>query len=419
MNSVFKFSALALLLGAGAGTAHADSAETKGGIKIKTDDGRFEASIGGRLQFDGNLVMKDDAAAFGSGSSSFVDRSSFYFRRIYLTFAGKAYGWKYKIEPDLCGSGGVSNSDPAASATDIGNTCRELNFQDIYLGTDVGPGELLFGQRKVFRGMEELTSSNELTMMERPFISGPLLSGRDFAQGIFYSIPREHYTASAAVYSLHGSTTNATQGIGGNTRLTFAPLLTEGKTVHLGVTYSAESVDVPSGGGASSSARYFGRLGNNQSLVSASSAFDSNDTWTAEAATTFGPFFAQAEYLSSKFAGSPAAADQTVDAWYVQASWFVTGETKPYKAKDAIYGNPKPKGAKGALELTLRYEDAKNGDLTSATAVNELQDLIVGANWYVNPNVRFMLNYIMGSAERVDGQKDEPDTIAARAQFSF
>ena len=42
-----------------AGAATADPAETKGGLVIKTDDGRFEGKVGGRIQFDGNLIDED------------------------------------------------------------------------------------------------------------------------------------------------------------------------------------------------------------------------------------------------------------------------------------------------------------------------------------------------------------------------
>ena len=46
-NTITKGAVAAALIGL-AQPALADSAETKGGIKIKTDDGRFEASIRGR-----------------------------------------------------------------------------------------------------------------------------------------------------------------------------------------------------------------------------------------------------------------------------------------------------------------------------------------------------------------------------------
>ncbi len=42
--------------------------------------------------------------------------------------------------------------------------------------------------------------------------------------------------------------------------------------------------------------------------------------------------------------------------------------------------------------------------------------LTVGANWYWNPQVRFMLNYI---ASDVAEGTDEPNAVTARMQFDF
>ncbi len=48
-------------------------------------------------------------------------------------------------------------------------------------------GKFTIGHFKPYRSMEELTSSNEITMMERPFASATgLYNGRQFQQGVGY-----------------------------------------------------------------------------------------------------------------------------------------------------------------------------------------------------------------------------------------
>lgn len=413
--------------------ALADQAETKGGVTVKTDDGRFEVKIGGRIHFDGNLVSEDEDAPFGSSAAP--SQSGFYFRRIYLSLSGKAYGWKYKVEPDF-----APNNQSGATS---------IAFQDVYLATDVGPGELQLGQRKPFRAMEELTSSNDLLMIERPFASasgGMLKAGsangsagagsvgdREFQQGVFYHGAGDWFSWGLSVHSLRRDNTNGTEGIGESARFTAAPLMDGTTIVHVGVSYSAENPassqntatnqSIGAGGFA-----YAGRRGPSFNLGTTTGDVS---TIGFEYANVFGPFFAQAEYmLQTQDAGSQApvnADDQDITAYYVQASYFVTGESKPYKSADGVFGSPKPNSEAGAIEITGRYDIAKADDPgytgSSCTAVTDTKCQItavtLGLNYYVNPNVRFMLNYVMGEADKGATGKDKPETIAARFQMSW
>jgi len=438
VNKLTQFCVTAALAVA-CSTAYADAAETKGGLKIKTDDGRFEMSIGGRIHFDADIMDTDDGSGFGSdrnAPSNFVNKSGAYVRRVYLTLKGKAYGWNYKIEPDFCGAGGVSTKTTklpgpdntagtpdditvVTSAADLSNTCREVNWQDVYISTDVGPGELLFGQRKALRSMEELTSSNDILLIDRPYVSASgTFAGREFVNGVFYLVSQPSYGISGGFASLHSMTSDVTEGTYWGVRGTYTPLNTEGSILHIGASYSGENPH--NSNSAAAQFRYFGRLGINQTLAATTSK---DQTFTGELAGAFGPFFFQAEYGNEKFDQSAGAPSQTVDAWYIQSSYFLTGETKPYKTKEAVFTTPKPKHDFGAIELVARYEQAKNKDAfgaCSATATEfKVSDLAFGANYYVNPNVRFMLNYILGKQDRGAAGSDEPKTLAARAQFSF
>jgi phosphate-selective porin OprO/OprP len=460
MNQFFKLSAVAAALAA-SGLAFADTSETKGGVKIKTDDGRFEASIGGRIHFDGNLISEDTGAfnnnsapGAGAGSNNVSNsaNSGFYFRRIYLTLAGKLYGWTYKIENDFAGN----NATGAASN----------GFQDVWLGTEIGPGEIQFGQRKAFRAMEDLTSSNDVLMIERPFASssGGLFAGglgsREFQDGLFYHGNGDNYTWGVSFTSLRAINTAGTEGVGTSTRGTFAPLNEEGSIVHLGANFSYERPANNQGVGGTAApgnntpatlgatAGYGARRGATATLGTT----DNNvGTWGVEYANVFGPWFLQAEYYnqlqlaSTKAANGGTAAlensaptNQTIEAYYVQTSIFVTGESKPYKKKDGVFGNPKPVNDFGAFELTARYDSAKNKDNPTACAAQggvglgsvavgtagrdtcRVSAITLGTNYYVNPNVRFMLNYVIGNFDLGSGAgSDKPRALAARAQISF
>ena len=462
MNKLLKLSAIAAAIAA-SGAAYADPAETKGGIKVKTEDGRFEANLGGRIHFDANLI-KEDKQPFNGITPKGTANSGFFFRRIYLTVTGKAYGWKYKIEPDFA----PGNANGATS----------IAFQDVFLATDLGPGEIQLGQRKPFRAMEDLTSSNDLLMIERPFASssGGMFKGgtgasssattsvtnaggscvtatpctgsvttttvtaandREFQQGVFYHGNGDNYTWGLSVHSLRRDNTAGSEGIGESARVTFAPILSEGSVIHLGLSYSGENPANNQGASSSTSTvalgaggfAYGGRRGPTFNLGSTTGKVD---TIGLEYANVFGPFFAQAEYMTQKEkVGTTApinAKSQTVNAFYVQGSFFLTGETKPYKNKDGVFGSAKPINDFGAVELTARYDMAKNKDFPGASGTScsaagadkcQVSAITVGTNYYFNPNVRFMVNYIMGTADQGAGGKDKPKTLAARFQMNW
>jgi phosphate-selective porin OprO/OprP len=408
-----------------AGAAHADVSETKGGIKVKTDDGRFEASVGGRIMFDLYALSEDDDATLAGapfGSNKLPTASSTYFRRIYLTLKGKAYGWSYKIEPDFAG------------ASTNGDDTRDIAFQDVYLSHAFGPGEVIFGQIKPFRGMEELTSSNDLTMMERPFASAAGIfaggASREFQQGVFYRGEIADFIYGAGVFDLRRDNTRATEGVGGNARIVFAPIHTDTQTLHIGVSYTEENPhnkdDTGTDQDIGTSVKYVGRRGPGLTL-GLTTGGEKADTIGGEIAGAFGPATLQAEYMVQTLDQADDALgnhvdSQDIEAWYVQGSYFITGESKPYKKADGVFGSPKPKNDFGAFEVAVRYEEAKNKDSNAkcdATATKcEASLLTAGVNWYANPNVRFMFEYLKGEAD-YGVAKDKPDAFTARAQFSF
>ena len=431
VRNTIKLGALAVAVLGCAQPAFADQAETKGGIKVKTDDGRFEANVGGRIHFDVN-VFKEDEDSFGalaSGSKLTPVNSSAYLRRVYLTLKGKLYGWNYKIEPDL------------ANNTQTGATT--IAFQDITLSTDVAGGELIFGQFKPYRSMEDLTSSNDILIIERPSTSSNgVFSGREFQQGVAYKYPiMEGMLAEASLFSMRGSTTAANEGVGYNARFAWAPMMDDGAVVHVGLNYSYENPQDASAAAPGTatniteSMSYAGRRGPSLNL-GATSGSEPAKSLGLEFATVFGPFFLQAEYVDSKLSlqQPTAAPNPDVKAMYAQVAFELTGEHKPYKPADGVFGNVKPLGAAGAFELVARIDTAKNDDLpaggctVATTPVSaaltgsdacKATSLTAGLNWYPNPNVRFMFNWIKGKADAGAAGKDEPTAYVARAQVSF
>ncbi len=356
--------------------------ETKGGIKITSPDKKFEASVGGRIHFDAYAFDRDIAATTGTSE----------FRRARLTLAGKALGWDYKLEQDFSAG---TNLD---------------GLRDAYIATGLWGGKATIGHFKPYRSMEELTSSNEILMMERPFASATgLFSGRQFQQGVGYQRSGDNYTAGFTVFNLRGASGTRNEGMGASGRVTWAPINNDNETLHFGGWVSQEDNNQGSAD-LTATANYAGRRGPAQAIATTTGA--SRNTITAyglEAAGAFGPLFFQGEYANATF-GQPIGGDQDVSTWYLQGSWLLNGGHKPYKAATGVFGSPKVD--KGLWELTARYDTIENKDI----ADREATSVILGVNYYVNANLRFMFNYTQGDNE-VNG--DQTSQYAVRTQFAW
>ncbi len=147
--------------------------------------------------------------------------------------------------------------------------------------------------------------------------------------------------------------------------------------------------------------------------------------------------------------------DPRFGGYYVQASWIPTGEARRYVATSGAFQAPRARvpfdgrGGWGAFELALRYShtdlnfhEGLAGTPAGADAVRggDQSILTAGVNWYLNANVKLMLNYLHIDVDRLNpagpanptpfgaspatpppgvqvGQ--DLDVYALRSQFSF
>ena len=145
-----------------------------------------------------------------------------------------------------------------------------------------------------------------------------------------------------------------------------------------------------------------------------------------EAAWVRGPVTLQGEYKTAAVdAPSGAGSDQDFDGYYVQASWFLTGEERPYRKDRGGYDSVKIKNnafskehGLGAWELAARIS---NLDLTDgAVDSGELDDMTLGVNWYLNPNTKVMVNYIVADLDPAGGGAEgTTDILEFRVQFAY
>ncbi len=137
--------------------------------------------------------------------------------------------------------------------------------------------------------------------------------------------------------------------------------------------------------------------------------------WGLEAAYAQNRFSAQAEYFGVDLDRS-AGADLSFDGYYLYASYFLTQDARPYKAKDGVFDRVKPSRAAGAWEVALRFS---NIDLNDADVRGGEEDNVtLGVNYYATSHLRFSANYIAVDTDEAAGD-DDPNILVFRAQFDF
>jgi phosphate-selective porin OprO/OprP len=147
--------------------------------------------------------------------------------------------------------------------------------------------------------------------------------------------------------------------------------------------------------------------------------------------------------------------DPEFKGYYLQGSWILTGESRRYNAATGSFQNPRPmvpfssNGGFGAWELAARYSrmnlNFEEGLVGTAAVPGSVRGgdqsvVTLGVNWFPNPNVKIMMNYMFIDVDRLNpagpgntqpfgpppntpplgveiGQ--DLDVFALRTQFSF
>lgn len=382
------------------------------GLNFQNDDKSFTANIGGRIHADYGL---NDDEFFDGTSNEVGDGSKF--RRARIGMNGTMFDdWAYKLELNYNGTNAA--------------------FTDAFIGyKGFSNTTIKLGRHKMPAGLEELTSSNRISTMERSSPTNAFALGR--FNGLTVGTKGSNWTATAGTWLGNGIATDNTDkdsdwGYAG--RVTFAPIQQENSIVHLGLSYSKIEFEdkFTTGGFGSQSVRgrpnnnFFGQRPTQVSYTDVESA----DTVGLEAATIQGPFSLQAEYFMRDL-NRDDFKDADVDGWHVIGTFTLTGETRGYRGgamRTISPRNPVGKGGFGAWELVARYDELDAWDNSAfqdggVTAVRGTKSEIwtLGVNWYVNDNIRFMANYVDADIKS-DAPSNATGDIKAfllRGQVSF
>jgi phosphate-selective porin OprO/OprP len=124
------------------------------------------------------------------------------------------------------------------------------------------------------------------------------------------------------------------------------------------------------------------------------------DRFGFETALVNGPFSAQAEYLQTGVHGAGYGNDTSLNGYYGYMTYFLTGESRNYVTRTASFDRVKPLhnfdlksgGGFGAWEVAAGYDYVNLN--SNAIQGGRASTVKFGVNWYPNPRVRLMTNYI-------------------------
>jgi len=412
-----------------------------------TPDGKFSLAIRALAQLDwGYYSQSANAAAlpaaFGPDLSSGTN-----FRRVYLGIQGKAFGdWSYNLNFDFGGSGGSETPGHIQSvyvqydglkplALRVGAYPPPANLED-----STGAGDTIFLERNAPSDLQRNIAGGD----GRDAIS-LLYAGDELYGALSYTGAKVQDSAvfdeqQALVGRIsdrlwHGEDFNFVVGVNGTYVISLPDAVANGQP-NLSNTPGAPALnsitlsDPPELTIDSNGIR----LANTGAIPARHLA-----QWGVEAAGNFASLYAQAGYYGFEVERAPIAfnvfsdavtsatqivqpSDNSLRAWYVQASWFLTGEQKPYNVANGAFTPPRvsrPFGfgedsGWGAVEIAGRFSDLNlNSHVLDASNViaawvgpatrtytyfntvrgGDQRILTAELNWYPNNFVKFGFAY--------------------------
>jgi len=410
---------------------------------LSSADGQNTIGLTGRLHLDAGdyFNVHPDSKATGPGDLS----SGFNARRARIGVTGKVDGdWGYTFIYD---AGNSQDNTPKGIQT----------AQVAYNGFK--NTALEFGYSDTFFTLDEATSSNDIMFLERasPGAIATGLNAGDFRSNVGVRTWDDRYWVGAYFTGpAQGQAHNLTaEQYGAFQRATYQVLKGDDYSVHLGVgvdeLIKAPNTGIGTANGISLSDAPELRIDNTALLNTGTigtlaNPLEDAQVYNFEAAAAYRNLFFQGEFFHFDVdrRGLPGA---SFDGGYGEVSYVLTGEQHKYNPSAGAYGGIIPdhpvslsSGGIGAWEVAARVsyisliDDFISGESISkqpaAIDGGKQTNLTFGVNWYVNSNMRYMINYVHGTFDKSNptAVAGAPlgseigtsfDAIAVRAQFAF
>jgi phosphate-selective porin OprO/OprP len=353
-------------------------------LHFESRDGNFHTSIGGLIQNDWAFMTQEDDLSdhYRCGThriGGFPDGTEF--RRARLRVAGVVYR-RFEFEAEYDFAGGDSN------------------FKDVYLGVRDLPyaGGIRVGHFREPFTLEFAQHPARIRFLERALPvttfdpmrnTGVMLHSSELEERLFWAVGVFHDTDTFG---------DGVNDRGGGEydiacRAWGLPFLNDrDDVVVVGAAYVYRRPE-------NDEVHYVTRPEAHLApLVAGTGPFEATRAHlvNVQGAVSLGPAWVQSEYVHS-FVHRPRDKDAQFSGAYVSAGVFLTGEHR--YVTNGQFGRVRPRrnfldgrGGAGAWEVAARYSYVGLND--AGLKGGDLRDATVGVNWYLNPAVRVMSNYV-------------------------
>ena len=339
----------------------------------------FELKFSGKLENDWSFYSADRELEMQHGEFD----SGTEFRRARFGMKGGYGEWlAFKASYDLQGDGS--------------------GFSDLYSEFEGLPNnaKLKFGHFKAPFSLETLTSSTNLTFMERSLVKG-FAPSRNVGIQVRDSAFKKKMTWAAGLFretdaGAFGVDESGQLEFALTGRVTWLPIRDkdEQQLLHLGLAASYRNPD-------EAEARFRSRPESHLApYYLDTSKFLADDVILigTEAAYVHGPATLQAEYAQAMVSRPAGASDVSFSSGYILGSWIWTGESREYNRSKGYFGGVIPAhpfggnaDGPGAWETALRYSFANYND--DNIGGGEGRMLMAALNWHMTEHLRISLNY--------------------------
>lgn len=398
-------------------------------VEAQTENGRVNATAPGprlegpnarnSLAFVGTVQATFGAAdEDNSGSSAAVLHGGTEIKRARIGLQGTAFSdYNYAVEFELAQLNGT-----------VSAAARDLWVQ--YNG--FRPFSLTIGNMKPQTGLEASFSdrSNAQTFIESSMMSSLITTPGTRYVGLRASTGGRHWSSSLGLFgddvNNNGVTTPNEEGFGVHGRLSWAPIATPTSVLHFGVSGYEREVGTTLVTASATTPADQGQLrprAQPENTIDAARLIDTGNLnfsdnvrlGAVELAALHGPFGLQAEWAQMRVDQLQGRPDLSFAGAYVEANWFLTGESRVYDPRTGVFTRFSPhanldpeSGNWGAFEVAARWStlnlNSDENKFLGATFVGvrggEETNTTLGLNWYWNPYFRLMLNWVHADIDR-------------------